>query len=646
MTKTPLYIGEPHDAWRSPVVEDRARQTILWCLQESAQHYAKLRQNWDDWFDRYSGKPLALRQTNRVRSNVPSGRVSEMVDTYRADYMDQIFKHYPIISAYPMQTEDQEVAKIREDLIQFQLDNATPDMGSWPVFDTTLFMALLFGGCPSKMTWVTRTMKEAFAGVEGSVDIPVYSGPAAVPWFPYDWFPHPHKQWADDAYPAVGVSFDSYDDLVRLNKADVYTDAVKDIPDMTEMTKVLGDDGRGVLESLGDLHERLDQKARLGWTDKDTRLHQDGVLVLECECMFRPKVDWTDAKGRRRSGEDPVRSIITMANGVVVRVSPSPMRTGASVWSLAKLNHIPGQLFGMSLVQKNKPQIHMEEVALNMALQNLAQTVNKMKVVRPDLLFSASSLDDQPGGVLFAKPGADVNAVAREIPTSSVINEAMAIMNYGSSRAEGTSGATELKQGRMPSGERTATASNLAFQQSSVRFKHGLAWYGASFVLPMARKMDAYNTDFLPTPIVARVIGEDRAMRFSQVTDDVLRVPMDYQFMGPTRDDNEQLVIAQLQNALKTMTPLVQLMPGMDAAAKEIVVQILDRFNIPDMEKIKQLIGYGTTTPVMDPSMGGSGAGVRPSGPSQRRESRIGNPTSAMGLAKSIGGTLAKAGRG
>jgi len=633
-----LYIGEP-DIWRSGDSEERANQMITWCLLASAQHYGPLRTNWDDYFDRYTGQPSRIRQTNRIRSQVPSGRASEIIDTYRADFMEQIYKNDPLISAQTRDATKQDIAQIREDLIQFQLDNATPDMGSWPVIDTVVLNGLLYGGCPVKQSWERRIIVDTFGGVE--LPSVAYEGPVPISWFPYDYFPHPQKQWADDHYPVVCASFESYDDILKLRDAGVYMNSVDEIPDMAGMKARMGDNGKGIIDAFGDMYERADQRARMGWTGEDSRLRQDGVLVLECECMFRPKVEWVDKAGRKHKGDMPVRSILTMANGVIIRISPSPMRNGNSVWTMAKLNHLPGHFYGLSLIQKIKPMLHVEEVALNMGLQNLAVSVNRMKVVRPDLLHSSSTLDDQPGGVLYAKPGADINAVAREIQTTSVLNEVMAMIRYAADREEGISAATDLKQGRIPTGERTATASNLAFGQASVRFKHGLSWLGASFFLPMARKMDIFNQDYLETPFAIQILGQDRAMRMHEVTDQALRVPVSYRFEGPTRAENENLRISQLQNALKTITPMVQLVPGMDAAAKEIVVQLLDRFNVPDLDKIKKLIGYGMSTPPMEPGGGGSEQGVRPGGPpggSMRRESRVGSPMAS--LAKQLGGAL------
>lgn len=645
LEKKPIYLGEPPDPWRDAKdINERARQVILFCLQASAEHYKRLRLNFDDYYDRYTAQPAKLRQTNRIKSNIPSGRATEIIDTFRADMMTKIQNNRPVISAVPQDSADQDQAQAREDLLQFQIDNFTPDMGAWPVFDQIVWSAFLFGGCPVKMAFEQRTMKENFAGLDVPLESLVYRGPVAIPVFIYDYFPHPRKTMMDDFYPAVHVSFESYDTLLKGKRDGVYLDTVDEIPEMSELPNMLGPD---VLGCLGDMYQRADQRQRMGWTDEDKRLHQDGVLVLECETMFRPEVDWTDSKGRKHRGEEPVRSILTIANGLVIRVTPSPMRTGYSVWCMAKTDSLPGQFYGPSVLQKFKPQLHAEDLLLNMALQNIGQIANKMKVVRPDLLHSASSLDDEPGGTIYLRPGASVNDAIREVSSQPLGNDVFNLMRYLADRIEGNSGQDELKSGRVPRGDVTATATNLAFAQSSIRFRYHLEWLGSSFFLPMARKMDAYNIDFLDLPFIHRVLGRQGAY-INNVTEETFRVPVDYYFEGPTRDEHVTLKIAQLQNALKVMTPLVQLIPGMDAAAKEIVVSLLDRFETPNMDIIKQLIGYQQSTPMMDPAMGGAGQNVRPgapAGPSMRRESRVPSLTGNTGIAKQLGGLLAGSAR-
>jgi hypothetical protein len=631
--ETPIYQGEPHGDWQETDKLARAKRMIVSTLLMSAEHYRPLKANFDDYFDRYTGQPLKLRQTNRIRSNVPSGMMSEMIDTYRSDLMTKILKKRPLVAAIPLETSDIEIAAVRETLIQFQVDNATPDMGMWPVADQAIFNILVFGLAPIKNVMVARTRNMRVSGLEDMQATISYRGPIPLARFIHDVFLHPNKVWAEDPYGIVDASFESYDKLLELNRRDVYMDSVKDIPDMKDMKhpEFLGGDAESILAAFGDLYERSEQRARLGWTD-DNRLEQDGVLTLECECMFRHKL-----------GEDPVRSILTMANGVIIGVSETPMPSGGSVWNLSKGNHLPGQAYGISMIEKSKPQAHIAEVTINMVLQNLAQSVNKQKVLRRDLLESATSLDDQPGGVFMAKPNADLSQVMREIQVSPVGQDAFRVIQLAQDLFQGSSGAQDLKTGRVMKGETTATEQNLAFSQASQRFRWVLEWIGSSWILPMVRKWDEYNQVYLDLPFIHRVLGSS-AQSFNKVEEQHFMIPVDYVLAGPTRDEDDALRIAQLQNALKISTPYLQFIEGMDVPIKKSLLHVLSLLNVPDIEQITKVLNPNETTPLLPPP--GQGGGMDQS--INRQDRRLGSgdvPTGGSSLAKSLGGILANVGR-
>lgn len=648
--ETPIYQGEPPE-WDSRELKERARQLILWTVSTSYDHYRKFRNNCDEYFDLYTNQPLKLRPTSRVRSNVPSGRVSEMVDTYVADLMNQITKTRPVVGVIPEEPDDIDGANVLERLLQYDMDNWHPEMGYWPAMVSTVFQSCLWGSSPSKMVWEERIRREIMPGViDPDTGIPLvtdqmgFQGAVVEPVFFYDAYPHPNKEWPNDHHPIVHITHQSYDRLLAL-KGVVYDDDVDLIPDRKDMGDMLGDFLEPFLAAVGDSYERADQRARLGWTS-DTRLQPDGVLVAECECMLRPKIDWVDSYGRKHKGDQPVRTILTMANGVVIRVAPSPLRDGMSFWQNAKMNHIPGQWYGMGLVQKNRPQVAVEDTVLNMWLQNLAQTVNRPKVVSTQYLESGQSLDDQPGGVIRVRAGGDPRMVVSEMQMASVYNDVIGILRYIGARGEGVGGANELKQGRVPAGETTATESTMAFNQASLRFRFALAWLGATFVIPQARKAYQYNRDYLSMPYAFRVLGKTGAVHFQTIKESDFSTNVDFVFLGPTEMENENLRIAQLENYLKILSPFVQ-MGWAEPAIKEVMVLLADKFNIPNLDRLKELIGYGQPAPPPAvPGGEGAGAGQGGGGRTDRRLGSGGPPTGMQNLAKSLGGVLARGNMG
>lgn len=642
-----LYQGEPPpEEWDSRELKHRALRTVLWVVARSYRHYLPYRRNCDDYFDLYTNQPLKLRQNNRVRSNVPSGLVPEMVDTYMADLLNSMNKSRPVTAVVPEEPNDMDTANVLERKIQYDRDNWTQEMGPLPVDSQVLLQTLMWGSCPVKYMWEERTRNQVLEGVvDPDTGLPAvtpqrgFMGSICEPLFFYDVFPDPLKVWPDDNYPAVHISHQSFDKLQRL-KGVVYDDSVDDIPEKSDLDFILGDAYGDFSEAVGDPYERIDQRVRMGWTS-DSRLEPDGVVIAECECMFRPDIDWVDSGGRKHKGGIPVRTIITVANGIVIRVTPSPIRDGMSIYGNTKITHLPGQWYGQGLIQKNRPHYHVVDTVLNMWLQSTAQQVNKPKVVLAHKLESGQSLDDTPGGLIRAKMGVeDARGVVQEIQTNSVYNDVIGIINYMTSRGEGAVGMNDLKSGRIPKGETTATESNIAFNQASIRFKMALSWLGSTYVIPSARKAYLYNRDYLDDKFAFRYFGDKGAVHWTTVKQSDFATNVDFVFVGPTQMENESLRIAQLENFLKILSPYIQL-GWAEPAIKEIIVDLADKFNIPNLDRMKELIGHGQPAPppAQEGALGGGVAGPA----SGRQDRRLGSgdvATGASGLAKSLGGLL------
>lgn len=514
----PIYKGEPPDPWHEPEVRERALRTAIFTIIYSASHSEEHRRSMDDFFWQWSNQPAKIRQPGPRRSNVPSGRASETCQTYLADMMATMKKQKTLIAGVPSEMADDAQANAAEKLLGYRMANLQQNLGWWPVFDQVVNQCGIFGGSPAKSMWETRTfMKPIYpdnGGMPKFVKMVGYQGPTTRPVFVFDYYPHPHKIWADDFYPQGHITFENFSDLKALESEGAIYEDIDLIPEMANMGSSMksryGADGermaQGLLTALGDVYKRSEQREILGWTT-DSRLLPDGILTVEVECMFRPGIDYVDSAGNFHLGDEPVRCIIVVANGQVIRVAPTPVPTGDSIWHFAKFNHIPEQMYGMSLIQMAKPMIHVENVLLNMALTGIAQNLNRPKVVRRDLLEGAQSIDDRPGGVILAKQGADINQVMREIVTSPVGGEVMGLMQYIWGRTQGITGATDLLQGRVPSGEQTATETNRAFSQVSKRFLHAFIWFGASFVQPMARLFWRLDQALLPLPHRFMILG-------------------------------------------------------------------------------------------------------------------------------------------
>lgn len=603
-TTRPVYQGEPTDPWHDRQLQARALKVALFTVISSARHYDMLRTSQDDFFWRWSNKPAKIRNRGPRRSNVPSGRTSEICDTFTADIMTTMKKSKTLIAGIPTEMADDAAANAAERLLAYRMANLTTDMGWWPVFDQNVNQAAIFGGSPSKSMWETRTISRAVYPDNGGrarfIPTVGYQGPVTKPIFVFDYYPHPHKIWAGDHYPHAHLTWENFTDLKSLEADGSLYEDIDSIPEIADMGTFLADKygktegqqlAQAIMISLGDMYKRSEQRQLLGWT-QDNRLMPDGILTIEVECMFRPDIDYFDAAGNYHQGSEPTRCIITVANGHVIRVAPTPVPTQDSIYQFAKFNHIAGQMWGMSLVQKAKPMIHVEEVLLNMMLTGVAQTLNRPKVIRRDLLEGSQSVDDRPGGVIMAKQGADINQVMREITTSPIGGEIMNLMSYIWGRSQGVSGSTDALQGRVSQEGPTATESNRAFAQISKRFLHAFVWFGATFVHPMAKLFWRLDQAFLPLPHRFVILGAS-ASRYMRTTISAQEMAMqpDFMFMGPDRGEVDAVRVAQLQDLLAKTSAFMDFEWGQNAS-KDFLVKLAEIYDVVDLERFKERIGY------------------------------------------------------
>ena len=646
-----FYQGEPPGEWQSRDVRDRAADQILYTLLRSAEEFEPLRNNWDDFFNIYSNKRTDLHHPNRQRSNVPSGLGSEIVDTFHADIMTKLFRSRPLVAQRAREGTDKKSARAVENLVQYNFDM----MPAFEKLDPVILSAEIFGVGPAKVIWEQRTINRPVPGEKDKAGGPKfeqvlsYRGATISPSFLYDVYPDPNKVHINDRYPISDVSWTDFSDLQKLEKAGVYSN-VDEILTMEEMRK--HDRWRHLVTVLGDRYYRSEQREALGW-GTDSRLKPDGVFVIEWEGMFRPEVDWVDTGGREHKGSDPVRSILVMANGVVIRAEPSPFSSGDNAWLWAKISSLPGQLYGMGLIQKSKPMIHVTDISLNLALQNLAQTVNRPKIIREDLIHSAMTYDDTAGGVIRAKPNAtNLDMVMREVKTQSLGSDVWRMIGHSTERAQGVSGASALKMGRLPDSEQTATASSQAFSQSSQKFEYAMLWIDNSLIVPASNKIYALNQQFLDPEMVERVLGAESAY-WPKVTPKDLAMTPDFIPLASTKTAEIQLLISQYEQGIRQISGIQA--PWVEPVLKRLLMELFGEWRWQNLDELEGLMdlrnkqveeqGQVPGQPPPDEAGGGDGRAAAPAGTG--RQDRSGGDALAMqGLANQMGGKLSNVRRG
>jgi hypothetical protein len=638
-----FYIGEPPGEWESRDVQERAAQQIMYTLTRSADHFRTLRCDSDDRFDAYINKKLKLRSSNRIRSNVPSGFASEIVDTFHADIMTKIFRTKPLVKWRRRPGRDPLSAVAVEELIQWNYDM----MPVWESVDPAVWQVLVYGSGPAKVLWENRTVNVPIPGVSGDSGSPAfeavlsYRGPVIQSIYFYDVYPDPDKEKIDDRAPICSVHWRDFSELKALeypNGPYINVDEVREIDILASDEKY-----QGLMTVLGDRVRQSEQRSKLGFST-DSRLDKAGVMVIEWDGYFRPKADWQDGRGRVHKGSDPIRSILTMANGKIIRSSPSPFASGENPWIWAKMGSIPGQLYGVGLIQKSKPQVHVVDVTMNVALQNLGQTVNRPKVIKESNIESAMTYDEMPGGIIRAKPNARIDDVIHPITQQSLGNDIWRMLEFAKERAQGVPGSSDLKAGRMASGDSTATEINTVFQQASQKFEYAMMWIDNSLILASAKKMYQLNQQFLDPEVVSRLLGAT-GQYFPKVTVRDLAMNPDFVAMASQKTASSNMMTANLSNGIRIISGVAA--PWTIPVLKKLVLELFAEWRLPDLEELAAMMEQMEQEQPMVPE-GAEGTefsgtqGARQPSPTGtgRQDRRMGAPVSQRGLAKALGGIL------
>lgn len=616
-----IYKGEPHQWLTDPGIADRAAAQVLYTLVLSSTAFQPIRELWTSCYKHYTGQVLNLKTTRG--SQVPTGQPAEIVDTFLAEYIVKLFRNRPLCGVLPRGPEDIDGARALERLLQYNFDH----MHAIKVWYEIIKSMLMYGSGIGKVRYVEKiAMLPGIPGIEG---LPknmglekkiAYRGPWIDPLFLFDYYPDPRSSDVDDDYPQSTISYNSWDHFERNAKLGIYDSAaIAKIQEFKELPE-------NVIAAVGNRDYQSEQRAQLGFV-QDTRLDPDGILTIEWEGLFRPTLDsW------------PEPSIITVANGVAVRAEPTPFVSRENGLIVAKMDWIPGQLYGCGLIQKNMPQIHAANIMLNMALTHAADTVRGLRAVKPDALYFPQELDSPPGGNLLVKKRYALGDVVQDLRRVGGRSDIMNLLGYAMERVRAVSAARDIKAGLSPKGDQTATESSLLFQQIAQRFQLPLMMFEETGIIRAARKMHYLNRQFLDPEFLVRVLDKD-ATHFPLVSSVDLAIDPDFVCMASQRESNSEMVVAQLNQAIRNLIPLVQSDMKYLDLINVFLLRIFEEQRFPNIGQIKAIMA----APVMqmpEPGMGGGGQGGAGQPAPGRRDNRQANPKSLATLINSAGGRL------
>lgn len=633
-TQLGLYHGEPHEWAENEDILSRAAAQAMYTLVLSANAFRPLRNLWDDCFNIYTNQKLNLATTRG--SQIPTGQGMEIVDVTRAEMMSRISKTRPLCNIEPRGEEDIDGAHTLEDLLQYNWDY----IKYRPIWYENITSTCIYGNGPAKIHMIQKMVNRPvvdqnvgsknFNRFTGYEEVVGYRGGMMTNWFIYDFYPDPRCREFEGLYPICAISYNSIDHFTRNAKSQNGEQPVY-IPSQVARIVEFKDLPEEVKGCLLDRNFQSEQRSALGFTD-DSRLEPDGILTIEWEGFFRPTLTSL-----------PVRSKITSANGVCVRVEPVSLWSQESEWIMTRMDWLPGQLYGQGVIQKNMPQLHAANVMFNMAMTQAAQAVKGLRTVKLDALYFPQQLDNPPGGNVMVRAKYQLNDVISEVRQAPARNDVMNLTGFAMGRVKSGSAALDVKSGMSPSGDQTAYESGLIAQNIAQRFILPLMNIEDTGIVPATRKFHHLNRQFLNPEELYEILGED-AKYIPQVTTRELALdPKDYICTASQRDADTEMILQRLQLAIRNAIPLTQA----DVSGKYFKIidilyrQMMEEMQFRDMDEIHRILEVpAMSAAAMEAQQGGQGG---PTGMSQpgRRDNRMGQPRGMADLIKASGGRKA-----
>jgi len=518
---------------------------------------------------------------------------------------------------------DVDGARAQESLLQYNNDYMNARLLEYD----NLMSITIYGTAINTTFWKQITALVPIPGMrrpDGSQEFRealAYRGPWTENIFVYDAYPDPNKMLIDDDYPMAVVRYRSYDYCERMARRGLYNQ---------QAVNRIGDKIPDELEKVaGDKVYRQDQRAQLGYTN-DNALKPDGVLVIEWQGKFRPKLS-----------DPPVQSVIVVANGEVVRAEPSPFVTQESSYTASVMHRPPGQFYGTGVIAKNLPQIHGGNVALNLILTYAAKTVRGNTMVREDLLKFPNDLHNPPGGFHRLKKNADPGLAMNEVQKANLGSDIWNIFGLFADRAARGSGVSNLKVSAGIPGDTTATEISEIQSETAKRFVAPLSMIEQTGLIPRGNKARRLNQQFVDPEFLELVLDQD-AVYFPRISAEQLAVDCDIVPQASRRESAKGIVINQLGHAMKMLLPAMQINPPKYGAIYDIFLErAMEEMNLQGLDRARKIL---TMVNPAAQEQGGGGEGA-PGMPNVRRDNRTPEGSNIQQLVKSIGGSLSNAGR-
>lgn len=220
------------------------------------------------------------------------------------------------------------------------------------------------------------------------------------------------------------------------------------------------------------------------------------------------------------------------------------------------------------------------------------------------------------------------------------------MLEFAKDRAQSVPGSSDLKSGRLPSGDPTATEVNTVFNQASQKFEYAMLWVDNTLIVTSAKKMYQLNQQFLNPEQVSRLLGASGSY-FPQVSVQDLAMNPDFIPLASQKTQSTQLMVANLMNGVRVVSGVAA--PWTEPVLRRIILELFAEWRFQDLEEFEALMQQAVEQappvdengqPVEGQEFGQTGMRRAAPAGTGRQDRRTGQPISQRGLAKALSGVL------
>jgi hypothetical protein len=268
--------------------------------------------------------------------------------------------------------------------------------------------------------------------------------------------------------------------------------------------------------------------------------------------------NWDDDDGeQQRPGElyevlnywEDTRYAFLINRSTVAYDGPNPYwRHSKKPFVAESFEPLPNQFYGMAAMQLIESLQHEINTHRNQRIDNVSLVLNRMVKVRRGADIDESELVSRPHGVIYVDNMDDVT----EFGFSDITGSAYTEEQIAKTDMENTLGVPSVVRGADPVRRETATEVVTKSSNAGLRFDVKIMLFETLGIKRMAMLMDLNNQQFIEQPRLIRLVGEEGANQWQEVTDDQIVGEFDYRPSGANVDPaaNKEVRRDQLSNLI------------------------------------------------------------------------------------------------